>query len=160
MNLLAAIALAFLILDPDQMFDASFQLSFLSVAAIGALAAPLLDSTSRKANAALLDITADRRDLRLAPRATQFRVELRLLAQTMSYYLRLPRDWWLRAMSSGLRLMLYVYDMVVISTCIQIGLALPMAIYFHRISFTGLSANVIILPLVSVVVTVGFRPVV
>src|SRR5260370_9771571 len=55
MNLLAAIALAFLILDPDQLFDASFQLSFLSVAAIGALAAPLMNSTSRKATAALID---------------------------------------------------------------------------------------------------------
>ncbi len=156
MNLLAAVALAFLIFDPDQLFDASFQLSFLSVAAIGALAAPLLNSTSRKATAALLDITADRRDLRLAPRAAQFRIELRLLAETISYYLRLPRDWWLRAMSGGLRLGLYVYDMVVISTCIQIGLALPMAIYFHRISFTGLSANVIIVPLLSLVVPVGF----
>jgi competence protein ComEC len=156
MNLLAAIALGFLILDPDQLFDASFQLSFLSVAAIGALAAPLMNSTSRKATAALLDITAERRDLRLAPWAAQFRIELRLLAEALSYYLRLPRDWWLRAMSGGLRLMLYVYDMVVISTCIQIGLALPMAIYFHRISFTGLSANVIIVPLLSLVVPVGF----
>jgi ComEC/Rec2-related protein len=43
MNLLAAITIAYLLWDPYQLFDASFQLSFLSVAAIGALAAPLLE---------------------------------------------------------------------------------------------------------------------
>ena len=46
MNLLAAIALVYLLWDPGQMFDASFQLSFLCVAAIGALATPLLEATS------------------------------------------------------------------------------------------------------------------
>ena len=46
LNILAAIAGVILLADPEQMFDASFQLSFLSVAVIGALAAPLLDRTS------------------------------------------------------------------------------------------------------------------
>ena len=46
MNLLAAVALVYLAWDPAQMFEASFQLSFLAVAAIGALAAPLLESTT------------------------------------------------------------------------------------------------------------------
>ncbi|MEO8100240.1 MAG: ComEC/Rec2 family competence protein, partial [Acidobacteriota bacterium] len=39
---------------------------------------------------------------------------------------------------------------------VQMGLALPMAEYFHRISFTGLSANVVIVPLMNTVVPVGF----
>src|SRR5262249_16668137 len=43
MNLLAAVALVYLLFDPAQMFDASFQLSFLCVAAIGALGTPLLE---------------------------------------------------------------------------------------------------------------------
>src|SRR5277367_2605951 len=37
MNLLAAVAILFLLIDPGAMFDASFQLSFLCVAAIGGL---------------------------------------------------------------------------------------------------------------------------
>ena len=41
LNLLAAVALLYLGCDPAQIFEASFQLSFLTVAAIGALAAPL-----------------------------------------------------------------------------------------------------------------------
>src|ERR1035441_10921376 len=40
LNLLAAVALAFLICDPDQLFDASFQLTFLAVAFLGAFATP------------------------------------------------------------------------------------------------------------------------
>ena len=46
--------------------------------------------------------------------------------------------------------------MALISLAIQIGLALPMAVYFHRISFTGLTANVIIVPLLEAAVPVGF----
>jgi competence protein ComEC len=38
----------------------------------------------------------------------------------------------------------------------QVGLALPMAIYFHRVSFSGLSANVLIVPLLSLVAPIGF----
>jgi competence protein ComEC len=156
-NLLCAVALVYLIWDPGQMFDASFQLSFLSVTAIAALAAPLLEATSALYGRALRDITNLGRDPRHEPRAAQFRVELRLLAQTLGCYVRFLRSpWTLRAMALSARLALYVYDMVVISTAVQIGLALPMAIYFHRISFSGLSANVIIVPLLSAVVPVGF----
>ena len=46
MNLLAAIAIGFLVLDPEQMFDASFQLSFGAVAFIAAFAVPLVERTS------------------------------------------------------------------------------------------------------------------
>ena len=47
--------------------------------------------------------------------------------------------------------------MMAISAVIQIALALPMALYFHRISITGLSANLIIVPVMSAVVPLGFR---
>ena len=42
LNLLAAIALGFLVCDPEQLFESSFQLSFLAVAFLGAFATPLL----------------------------------------------------------------------------------------------------------------------
>jgi competence protein ComEC len=44
----------------------------------------------------------------------------------------------------------------VISTVIQIGLALPMAEYFHRVSFTGVTANLIVMPLLEIVIPAGF----
>jgi len=46
LNLLAAVALGFLLFDPDQLFDASFQLSFLAVAFLGAFATPMIRATS------------------------------------------------------------------------------------------------------------------
>lgn len=156
MNLLAAVAIAYLVYDPGQMFESSFQLSFLSVAAIGALAAPFIERTSAPFRHALVGVTDPKRDFSLAPKLAQFRIELRLLAETLALHMRLPEKWLLRGIAVLLGIVFYVYEMVVISTVIQVGLALPMAIYFHRISFSGLSANVLIVPLLSVVVPIGF----
>ena len=80
MNLLAAVALGFLVLDPEQLLDASFQLSFLAVAFIGAFAVPLIERTSGLRAA---DLGDPNRDLHLAAGLAQFRIEIRLLAETM-----------------------------------------------------------------------------
>ena len=47
LNLLAAVAMLFLVIDPGQLFEASFQLSFAAVAAIGGLASPWIDRSAR-----------------------------------------------------------------------------------------------------------------
>lgn len=156
MNLLAAVAIVYLLYDPEQLLDASFQLSFLSVVAIGVLAVPLMNATSTPYSRGLLHIHEPNFDMRLEPKVAQFRMELRLLAETLRYGLALPQNWGERSLAILARLAFYVYDMAVISTVVQIGLALPMAIYFHRISFSGLSANVIIVPLLTAVVPIGF----
>ncbi len=156
LNLLAAIAIAYLIYDPSQLFEAGFQLSFLSVAAIGLLGAPVLDATSKIYSRGLAGITQRSRAPRLPPRAAQFRLELRLLAETASYWIRLSRPWWEHAFACAARIFLFAYELAVISAVIQIGLALPMAIYFHRISLTGISANILVVPLLALVVPLGF----
>src|SRR6185369_134302 len=46
MNLLAAVAIGFLVLDPEQMFEPSFQLSFLAVGFLAAFAVPLIEASS------------------------------------------------------------------------------------------------------------------
>jgi len=156
LNLLAAVAIVYLVWDPGQLFEAGFQLSFLAVAAIAALAVPLLEASSSPFSAALAGITETNRDPRLPPRAAQFRVELRLLAETIRCYLKIPATWIARALALAARLIFYAYEMAVISTAIQIGLALPMAVYFHRISLSGFSANVLVVPLLALVVPTGF----
>jgi competence protein ComEC len=156
MNLLAAIALVYLIWDPGQLFDASFQLSFLCVAAIGALAVPLLDATSGPYARALRSPEEFERDPYLEPRAAQMRVELRLIAETIALWLRVSERWALRALALVGRLLLFAYEMVMISAVVQVGLALPMAEYFHRVSFSGLSANLLVGPALNLVVPVGF----
>ena len=156
LNLLAGVAMLYLVVDPGQLFDAGFQLSFLAVAAIAALAIPLLEASSLPFSRGLSGITEANRDPRLAPEVAQFRVELRLLAETLSCYLKIPVAWLGRALAFAARLGLYAYEMAVISTAIQIGLAVPMAMYFHRISLSGFSANVLVVPLLALVVPAGF----
>ncbi len=46
--------------------------------------------------------------------------------------------------------------MTVISAVIQIGLALPMVVYFHRVGLSGLSANALVVPVMGLAVPVGF----
>ncbi|HEY6343272.1 MAG TPA: DNA internalization-related competence protein ComEC/Rec2 [Bryobacteraceae bacterium] len=156
MNLLAAITIVYLIWDPNQLFDASFQLSFLSVAAIGALAAPLLEPRIVPLARGMRSIGDTDIDPRLDTRVAQARVELRLAAETIALWTRLPRRWMETALALGARLALFAAEMVVISTVIQIGLALPMAEYFHRVSLTGLTANLLICPVMEAVVPMGF----
>jgi competence protein ComEC len=65
LNVLAAAAIGFLLLDPDQIFDASFRLSFLAVAFIGAFVVPLVEKTSGPLAAGVADLADPDRGLRL-----------------------------------------------------------------------------------------------
>ena len=68
--------------DPEQLFDASFQLTFLAVGFLGAFAR---DYQGHFRAALARPLTSDTgRDLHLAPRIAQFRVEMRLLAKPPS----------------------------------------------------------------------------
>ena len=160
MNLLAAVALVYLAWDPSQIFEASFQLSFLAVAAIGALAAPLLESTTGPYAQGLRGLANADLDPHIYshgdPQIVQFRVEVRLAAETLWLWTQLPARWAQEFLSLALRALLFAFEMVVISATMQIGLALPMAEYFHRVSFTGLSANLLIVPAMNAVVPLGF----
>ena len=51
---------------------------------------------------------------------------------------------------------IYVWEIFITSLFIQIGLALPMVFYFHRLSVSGLSANAIVVPVLSAIVPLGF----
>jgi competence protein ComEC len=90
LNLLAAVALGFLIFDPEQLFDASFQLTFLAVAFLGTFATPLIRATSGPMARGLRDLGDTSRDLYLPPRVAQFRIEMRLLADTVRRVAHLP----------------------------------------------------------------------
>ena len=91
-----------------------------------------------------------------APQVAQFRVELRLLAETAFLWTRLPERWSLAVIAPILRVGFYFFELAVVSASVQVGLALPMAMYFHRISFSGISANMAVIPLLSLAVPVGF----
>ena len=85
-----------------------------------------------------------------------FGSKLRLAAETLWLWTRFPLRWAQEFLSLSLRSLFFAFEMVVISATIQIGLALPMAEYFHRVSFTGLSANLLIVPAMNAVIPLGF----
>ncbi|MCS6951279.1 MAG: ComEC/Rec2 family competence protein [Bryobacterales bacterium] len=155
LNLLATVAILFLVWDPHQLFEASFQLSFLCILTIGALALPVLERTSAPLARGLSDLSNPDRDVHLAPRIAQFRVELRLIAETVTLLVRIPPRYTLAGLALLLRLAFYAYELLVVSAATQAGLALPMVVYFHRLSWSGLSANLLVVPLMSLVVPLG-----
>jgi competence protein ComEC len=148
LNLLAAVAIVYLLLDPRQLFDASFQLTFLAVGFLGAFAVPLIEATTGPLARGLSGLRDTARDLHLPPRVAQFRIEMRLLARA----LRAPD----LAITAPARVVFFVYEVVAVSAVVQLGLALPMIVYFHRLGISGLSANAFVVPIMSIVVPAGF----
>ncbi len=157
LNILAAVAILFVIVEPDQLFDSSFQLTFLAVALIGAFVVPALAATSGPLARGLTDLGDTGRDLRLPARTAQFRVEMRLLIATLSLLCggRLQKVFRVFVIGAA-RICLYVWEITVTSLFIQIGLALPMIVYFHRLPITGLSANALVVPALSALLPLGF----
>jgi competence protein ComEC len=156
LNLLAAVAFVFLIVDPDQLADASFQLSFLAVAAIGAFGAPLLETTSLPVLKAVSGLNDPGRDAALPERVAALRVEFRLLAETFALWTRMPKKFAASGLSALVQGLIHVYELILISAAIQIVLVLPSVAYFHRLSWTSLTANAVVVPALSAAVPFGF----
>lgn len=156
LNVLGAIGLAYLAFAPDELFDPSFQLSFLSAAAIAAFAIPVMERWTEPLRNSVKRFDQVRYDPQVAGRAAQWRVELRLLSRTIQAWTSLSEKASERSIVWGALLAAFVADTVIVSACVQFGLSLPMISYFHRMSITGLSANIIIIPLLSLVVPLGF----
>jgi competence protein ComEC len=159
LNLLSAVAIAFLLFDPSEITDASFQLSFLAAAAIGALAVPLLENTTGPYLRGLKGIGKLELDPHLEPKVAQLRVEIRLAAEALSGLspvVRLPAYWISLCIVASIRAVFYGTELVLVSGVMQVALALPMAEYFHRVSLTGVTANLLIVPLLEFTVPAGF----
>ena len=145
MNAIGIAGLAVLAFDPRALFDASFQLTFLSVLAIAGIALPLLDRTSEPYRRALFLLDSTAYDLKLEPRLAQFRLDLRLLEGRLK--LLLGRILTRALVIGGGRAVLGLLEVLVVSAVMQIALALPMAWYFHRATILALPANAWVLPL-------------
>ncbi|HVW07008.1 MAG TPA: ComEC/Rec2 family competence protein, partial [Bryobacteraceae bacterium] len=105
-----------------------------------------------------LEALADvRRDIRMPAKAAQFRVELRLLVETLCLIFSERLRGAFRFLIVGVaRLAIYLWEILITSLFIQIALALPTIVYFHRLPVSGLSANAIVVPALSAVVPLGF----
>jgi competence protein ComEC len=144
LNALGAAALVLLIVDPQALFGASFQMTFLCVGLVAAVGIPLLERTIEPYRHGLRNLDALAYDRSLPPRVSQFRLDLRLLLNRTAALLpgRIPR--WI--FLAGLRGLFGFEELIVISAVLQIGLALPMAYYFHRATSIAMPANLLVVP--------------
>ena len=144
-NALGAAALGLLVFDPRQLFTASFQMTFLCVLIVAAIGLPLIERTSQLYRQALAHWDSDDFGPSLPPQVAQFRVDLRLIAERLTRFL--GRSWSLRLVRGTAIVGLRTFELLLVSAVMQMGLALPMAYYFHRATTIGLPANVAVVPL-------------
>jgi competence protein ComEC len=157
LNTIALAALALLIWNPSSVTDPSFQLSFLAVGVIAGLALPWIERTSQPYRVGLAHLRDVTRDATHPPRVAQFRIELRgaanQLAAPMPTQLASRVDsilsWPIRA---GLRL----WDIVVLSLALQLGMMPSLAAQFHRATLTGPVSNIPAVILTAVIVPLGY----
>jgi len=154
-NAVAGAAFCFLVYEPELLFDAGFQMSFLAVGLIAGIAVPLLEMTVEPCRRALVDIWNEDRDLHAEPEVAQRRVSLRMLLKPLQSVSGLPKRVLGALVCVPLRVLAWMAALCVVSLIVQIGLALPMAAHFHRVTWSGVSANLWVVPLLFIAVPAG-----
>ena len=146
LNAIGAAALGLLVVNPQVLFGASFQLTFLCVWLVGAVGIPILERTTQPYVRGSRHLDSISYDFVLPVKVVQFRLDLRMIAGRLQRFAgrRIP----LPALAVASRVLMGTGEVLLISVVMQIGLALPMAYYFHRATVVGLPANMLVVPLV------------
>ena len=148
LNGLGIAALGILVVAPRVLFEASFQLTFLSVIAVAGIAVPILQRTLYQFQRALRNIDSPAYDFSLPTRAAQFRSDLRLVRENLSQIVGLKVSNFV--LVRGVGFVLAASELVLISAVVTISLALPMAWYFHRTTTMSMPANALVIPLAGI----------
>jgi competence protein ComEC len=106
---------------------------------------PAVERTSQLYKQALISWDSASYAAHLPPRVAQFRVDLQLIGARVARFV--GEKWSGRLLRGAARFALGAGELLFISAVMQMGLALPMAYYFHRATTTGLPANMIVVPL-------------
>jgi competence protein ComEC len=145
LNALGAAALALLVFDPRQLLTASFQMTFVCVLIVAGIGIPILQRTSRPYRLALANWNSPGYAAYLPPQVAQFRLDLQMISGRLARFL--GETWSRRLMQSTTLFSLRAWELLFISALMQMGLALPMAYYFHRATTIGVPANILVVPL-------------
>jgi competence protein ComEC len=148
LNALGIAALGILVVAPRTLFEASFQLTFLSVIAVAGIAVPILQRTLYPFQRALQNIDSPAYDFSLPTRAAQFRSDLRLMRENLAQIVSLRMSNFVLLRGAGF--VLGAAELILISAIIEVSLALPMAWYFHRTTTMSLPANALVIPMAGI----------
>ena len=157
LNVVSLAALGILAARPSEITDASFLLSISAAAIIAALGVPWLAISSDPYRKGLSRLTDVARDVSFAPRVIQFRMEVRAAAKWFSARLPAPIAGETSALAVvPLRSILILWELVVVSTVLQLGMLPLLAFYFHRVTLAGPLANIPAVLLTGLIVPLGF----
>ena len=151
LNAAGAAAIALLVWSPSSLFDASLQMTLLVIMAIAGIALPLAERwLAGWKRAARSVFVLPRRHL--APRESQLRFTLELWGETVAeLFGRRAR----RLPARLFEAVLWSAELALISTVVELVMALPMALYFHRAAVFALPANMIVIPVVAALAMAG-----
>ncbi len=158
LNTVGLAALILMISRPAWLFESGFQLSFSAALLIAGLVAPILERMTEPYRRALRDLYQSTLDAQLAPPQAQFRLDLRALIAALRMRLRFLDQH--AALASALvtgpaRLLLWAANILLFSTVLQVGLLLPMATIFHRVSLAGIGLNALAVPLMTLLLALA-----
>jgi competence protein ComEC len=152
LNALGAAALGVLVSSPGALFEASFQMTFLAIVAIGGIAVPLGDRSFLPYARAADHLWDKWEDMGLPPGLAQFRVMLRLWSETIADIV----GNWIRDLPPMLvRWTLWALELALIGAVAEMVMVLPMAVYFHRATMFAVPTNMLSVPLVAVLAPIA-----
>ena len=150
LNVIGFAALCLAAVSPRSIFDASLLMTLLSVTAIAGIAMPLMERTLHARIQATKDLRLISIDPKLPSKMAQFRVTLRFIATHLQTAAS-PRIAW-RTLPFVIRSALRLCEILFVTLAVELALALPMSIYFHRITVYALPVNLFVLPLLGILV--------
>lgn len=157
LNAAGIAALVLLVNEPREILDTSFQLSFLAIGCIAAIAVPWMRNHTGPLSRSLRAWRDVTRDVMFSPRIVQFRLDLRDMAKgaarlAPTRYVEAVQNVFIRVCGGTLRLA----ELFALSLVLQVGMAPMMARDFHRVTLTGPLANMVVVPLTALIVPLGF----
>lgn len=155
LNAVGLAALVLLVYRPSWLFEAGFELSFSAALLIAGLALPILHRTTLPYRRAIYGLDNIEHDPVFPPRVAQFRLDVRSLIRWLkSRFPFLDRHPALaeRGVTVPARIGLWIVELMLFSAVIQVGLFMPMAETFHRITLVGIGLNGLALPLMTVLI--------
>jgi competence protein ComEC len=158
LNAVGLAALVLLFHRPSWLFEAGFDLSFSAALLIVGLAVPILGRTTAPYGRALFHLGNVDRDINLTPRYAQFRVELRMIIgwlKAKSSFLQRRPAFCEHLVTAPFRIAIWAVDLVLFSAIIQVGLLMPMAETFHRITIVGIGLNTLAFPLMTLLLALA-----
>ena len=151
LNAIGLAALVLLLTRPAWLFEAGFELSFAAALLIAAVAVPILARTTEPYRRALGHLEDVELDVVIPPKAAQFRITLRSVISLLQGGPLLRGHVAVAQLLVLLpaRLAIWAAEMMLFSAILQLGLLLPMAETFHRVSLAGVGLNALAIPVMT-----------